>query len=59
MMTLYMLTHDGRISAHMLLYSPTLRTSRYVGISPPEKYIVNTNSFVSTFLPHRSRLDRG
>ena len=43
---MYVLIDAGIISAQILSISPTFLTSIYVGISPPEKNIVNTIIFV-------------
>ena len=49
----------GMSSAQMVLTIPSERTSRYVGIRPPEKNIVNTISTITNLRPTSRFLDSG
>ena len=51
MMRLYVLTAVGRISAHIVLSRCSRCTMRNVGIMPPVKNIVNTNTPMNRLRP--------
>ena len=50
---------QGRIYTRKLFVSPRLFTSRYLGIMPPEKYMVNTTNIISPLLYGRLVFARG
>ena len=55
-MRFYVFTKFGSIIASGVFNIPVPRTTIYVGIIPPEKYIVNNISIIITFFPGRSFL---